>query len=296
MRQFARKPVSNRGSGPASLPRRDEAAGRAAGMSGRQVAPVEHDFGRMSVFAGPPVTVETTLKRGNSGGSSEVRGDETGDETVGHSEPRTRGSSQRPAWGERPSLGTGQSLPPAVAPPAAPAAPTSTEVVPSLSFSNDSYVDSGKTSHKVIHFDVTVPIPLDDHKIALVNNIQGHGKFAGGSFWKVKMYGSLVDANFPSMQVDSVDADPVYWSDATSRWNYNLTDTGFFATDDPGPPAYNFDPGDETKFKFKTGLYWLADLPLTTSGSISATPIEEKTWEYSVVADPTTGALTHPAI
>jgi hypothetical protein len=178
----------------------------------------------------------------------------------------------------------------------APTPVPATAVLPTLSLADDSYVDSGKESHKKIRFDVTVPIPLDDTKIALVNNIQGQGKYANGTFWKMRMYGSLVDANFPTMQVDSVDVDPVYWSSATGRWNYNRTSTGFYATDDPGPPGYTFDKGDETKFKFKIGLYWLDDLPTTTSGSISATPIEEKSWQYSVVADPTTGALSHPTI
>ena len=110
------------------------------------------------------------------------------------------------------------------------------------------------------------------------------------------MYGSVVDANFPSQQVDFVDADPVYWSSATSRWNYTSTADGFKATDDPGPPGYTFAKGDETKFKFKIGVYLLSDVPTTTTGSLAATPIEEKDWQYSVAADRVTGALSHPAI
>jgi hypothetical protein len=110
------------------------------------------------------------------------------------------------------------------------------------------------------------------------------------------MYGSLVDANFAATQVDSVDPDPVYWSDSTARWNYTSTRDGFQATDDPGPPGYTFSKGDETKFKFKIGLYLLSDLPLTTTGALAATPIEEKDWQYSVAADATTGALSHPAL
>jgi hypothetical protein len=183
--------------------------------------------------------------------------------------------------------------PSAPAPTAEPAAST---LKPSLSLSNDAYVDSGDTSHKRIRFDVTVPIPLDDSKIVLVNKIEGQGKYADGTFWKVRMYGNLVDANFPTIQVDSVDTDPVYWSDSSGRWHYNRTSDGFYATDNPGPPDYKFNKGDEAKLKFKIGVYWLDEVPTTTSGSISALPIEEKSWQYSVRADPVTGALSHPTL
>jgi hypothetical protein len=105
------------------------------------------------------------------------------------------------------------------------------------------------------------------------------------------MYGSLVDFNFPSWQVDSVDPDPVYWSDASGRWNYNVTADGFNATDDPGP-ALTSEHGAVYAVNFAIGLYKLSDLPTATTGTISATPIDEKPWQYSVVVD-AAGAFSH---
>ena len=73
---------------------------------------------------------------------------------------------------------------------------------------HSSRVDSGTTSHKNIACNVADPIPLDPAKFALVNKIQGTGKLSGGTFRKLRKYGSIVDANFPTQQVDSVDGDP----------------------------------------------------------------------------------------
>jgi hypothetical protein len=39
----------------------------------------------------------------------------------------------------------------------------------------------------------------------------------------------------------------------------------------------------------------LADLPAKTTGSISATPLAEYDWQYSVVVDKS-GKFSHPAI
>jgi hypothetical protein len=106
---------------------------------------------------------------------------------------------------------------------------------PTLALANDTYNDSETESHKKIKFDVTVPSDLTAKDYALVNHLKGFEKNGDGTFFKVKMYGNLVDFNFTSWQVDSVDEDPVYWSDSTARWNYTTTPGGFFATDDPGP-------------------------------------------------------------
>jgi len=176
--------------------------------------------------------------------------------------------------------------------PAAPSAPAT----PTLSLGNNSYVDSGNTSHKTIQFKVAVPGGLSAADFALVNKLQGSMKKADGTFHKVQMYGSTVDFNFASEQVDSVDPDPIYWSSATARWNYTTVPGGFQATDDPGPPGYSFAKGDVAAVKFKIGLYRLAGVPTTTTGSISATPLSELPWQYSVVANATTGALSHPTL
>jgi hypothetical protein len=181
--------------------------------------------------------------------------------------------------------------PPPVPAPAAPAAPAN----PTLSLSGDSYTDTGNTSHKTITFDVAVPSGLNKNDFCLVNKLKGSMKKADGTFHKVKMYGSLVDFNFSSEQVDSVDADPVYASNSTARWNYSSTSGGFSSNDDPGPPGYTFAAGDEAAVKFHIGLYKLADVPTTTTGSISASAIQELPWQYSVKAD-SAGAITHPAL
>jgi hypothetical protein len=201
--------------------------------------------------------------------------------------------------------GYSQTPTPAPAPPAspapppvpapAPAAPAAPAANPTLSLSGDSYTDTGNTSHKNITFDVAVPSGLNKNDFCLVNKLQGHLKKADGTFYKVKMYDNLVDFNFSSEQVDSVDADPVYWSSSTARWNYTSTSGGFSATDDPGPPGYSFAAGDEAAVKFHIGLYKLADVPTTTTGSISASAIQELPWQYSVKAD-SAGAITHPAL
>lgn len=206
--------------------------------------------------------------------------------------PQIAHTGEARAQGATPA--TAQSPAPAPAPaptPAAPAAPAT----PTLSLSGNSYTDSGNTSHKVIKFNVAVPSGLTATDYALVNKVQGHMKKADGTFHKATLYGSVVDINFPTERVDSVDADPVYWSNSSGRWNYTTVSGGFNATDDPGPPGYAFSPGDEAALKFKIGLYRLADVPTTTTGTISATPIQELPWQYSVKAD-SAGALSHPAL
>jgi len=165
---------------------------------------------------------------------------------------------------------------------------------PTLALANDTYNDSETESHKKIKFDVTVPSDLTAKDYALVNHLKGFEKNGDGTFFKVKMYGNLVDFNFTSWQVDSVDEDPVYWSDSTARWNYTTTPGGFFATDDPGP-ALSSEKGAVYAVNFKIGLYKLADLPTTTSGTISATAIAEKPWTYSVTVSDK-GAFAHPSI
>lgn len=184
---------------------------------------------------------------------------------------------------------------PVKAPPAPAKAPAGKAALPSISLSGDVYVDSALESHKVIKFNVTVPKGLSDIDFVLVNWIQGYMKDAKGKNFKVMMYGSAVDYHFPKWQVDSVDPDPVYWSDAKSRWNYNRVPGGFWATDDPQPPP-GAAKGWEAAINFKIGLYKAKDVPAKTSGSIGTTPIQILPWQYSVKSDPKTGKFTHPKI
>jgi hypothetical protein len=165
---------------------------------------------------------------------------------------------------------------------------------PSLSLSNDTYNDTATESHKKIHFNVSVPSSGNVKDYALVNWVKGYMKDGSGNYFKAKMYGSTVDANYSSWQVDSVDPDPIYWSEPGTRWNYNVVSGGFYATDDPGP-ALHTEHKAVYALKFKIGLYKFSDLPATTSGTISATPLEEKPWQYSVKVS-STGTFSHPNI
>lgn len=169
-----------------------------------------------------------------------------------------------------------------------------TEVSPTLSVSGDTYSDSATESRKNIKFNVKLPTGADPKKYGLVNWIKGHMKKGDGNFFKVKMYGNTVDANFASSQVDSIDADPLYWSKSGSRWNYTTESDGFSATDSPGP-ALNTETGAEYALNFSIGLYNFADVPTTTTGTISATAIQSVGWKYSVKVD-STGKFSHPSI
>jgi hypothetical protein len=124
--------------------------------------------------------------------------------------------------------------------------------------------------------------------------VKGSMKNGDGKYFKATMYGKQVDANYADWLVDSRDEDPVYWSTDKARWNFRTTSTGFFATDDPGP-ALTSETGAIYALKFKMGLYKLSDLPATTTGTISATPLAEYPWQYSVVVDKS-GKFSHPAI
>ena len=165
---------------------------------------------------------------------------------------------------------------------------------PTLSLSNDTYNDTPTQSQKNIQFNVTLPSGHNPTDYALVNWVKGYARDSNGYF-QARVYGSVQDVNFPNWQVDSVDPDPVYWSQPTGRWNYNITPNGFNATDSPGP-ALSRELGAVYALNFKIGLYRLRDLPTTTTGSISATPISERPWQYSVVVNSATGAFSHPNI
>jgi hypothetical protein len=164
----------------------------------------------------------------------------------------------------------------------------------SMTVSGDSYNDTASESHKNIKFSVSVPTGHDVKHYGLVNWLKGSMKTGSGSYFKIKLYGSEVEANFSDYQVDSVDADPLYWSDASARWNYTAASGGFSATDDPGP-ALTSEKGAVYALKFRMGLYKLADVPTTTSGTIAATAIQSVDWQYSVKVG-SDGKFSHPAL
>jgi hypothetical protein len=161
--------------------------------------------------------------------------------------------------------------------------------------SNVTYKDSAASSHKKIYFWVRVPKDSTRNDYVLVNWIKGHMKKGDGTYWKAKMYGSLVNANFGGWQVDSVDADPVYWSDASGRWNYvNAGDDAFYGTDDPGP-ALSTETGAKYKLDFKIELYKRSDVPVTTTGNLGGAEskgLSSINWTYHVDVD-ASGKFTH---
>ena len=165
-----------------------------------------------------------------------------------------------------------------------------------LSFSHNTYNDTATTSSKNIHFNVYIPQGLNMRDYALVNFLSGELLFMPGpTHPTVTMYGSNVPFNFPATQVDSVDTDPIYWSDAANRWNYNISGRTFTATDDPGRPDHTFNLGDSANVNFRIGVFRISDLPLTTTGNVgTAQPIVSAAWRFSVLRDPVSGVITHP--
>jgi hypothetical protein len=173
--------------------------------------------------------------------------------------------------------------------PAAPAKPT-------LALSGvGSYVD-GTESHEKITYTVNVPAGQTPGDYCLVQEMKGSAKTGSGSYFKIPLYGSpSKDWNLPDWGVDSIDADPIYWSNSSGRWNYTLSGQKFTATDDPGP-ALDSEKGAVYAIKFRVAVYKTADVPTTTTGAVGATAVSPmEFWDYSVKVG-TDGKFTHPAI
>ncbi len=148
---------------------------------------------------------------------------------------------------------------------------------------NDKYEDKNNRSVKLVRFDVTWSGGKKEDYI-IVNWVKGFMKNAKGKPYKAKMYGKWTDIDFSSWMVDSVDADPAYWSKGSTRWRYYVDGPNkFHALDRPGPLTTSDGVGAEAKLDFRTAVYRSADVPKTTTGSLSATPITPfRTWEYHV--------------
>ena len=176
-----------------------------------------------------------------------------------------------------PAPGPGPAPAPGPGPAPAPAGPSASLALRGLSY-HDSVVAG---SHKNISFNVTWKGGVKEDYI-VVNWLKGSMKDPAGTPFKVFMYGSLVDFDFPTWQVDSVDADPAYWSAGGVRWNYAVDGAHkFHATDDPHPPSWA--TGVKARIQFKTAVYKSADVPAKTAGSIAAVPLSEfRFWSYHV--------------
>ena len=166
-----------------------------------------------------------------------------------------------------------------------------------ISFSGNSYMDTATESHKRITFQVDVPQGLNREDYALVNWVKGYAKTGTGNFFVAELYGSDVDVNFANYQVDSLDTDPIYWSDADAgvRWNYRKEGSRrFTATDDPGG-ARSTQLGADFNLNFKLQVYRVADLPEATTGNLGGAEskaIATVFWEYKTKVS-ATGEFSH---
>lgn len=165
---------------------------------------------------------------------------------------------------------------------------------PTLSMSGVGTYADGTESHEKVGYEATVPVgqPKD---YCLVQWTKGFAKKGDGTFFKTTDYGNTRDWNYSDWVIDSLDKDPIYWSNATARWNYSLSGKKFTATDDPGP-ALTSEKGATYAARFKMAIYETAKVPKTTTGSIAAKPVTGfKFWDYSVQVDDK-GKFTHPKL
>lgn len=107
------------------------------------------------------------------------------------------------------------------------------------------------------------------------------------------MFDKVVDYNFPTMRIDSIDKDPVYWSDASARWNYRSEDTGWYATDSPGPQTWV--DGIDYNLKFKMCLHCIDDVSATSdeAGSGVKNPLKCIDWVFKAKYDAASKTFTH---
>jgi len=166
----------------------------------------------------------------------------------------------------------------------------------SFTASNDSYTDTDTDTRKNIRFTCSVKPGSAPKKCVMVNWVQGTAKNKDRTFRKAKVFDKIVDINFPKEQIDSIDKDPVYWSDAGGRWNYRFTvGTGdeFFAEDSPGPQVWV--DGMDYDLKYKMCLYCIDDVsPISDeSGSGVKNPLKCINWVFKARYDAAAKKFTH---
>lgn len=163
----------------------------------------------------------------------------------------------------------------------------------SMWLSGDRYNDTATTSQKLIQFNAFIPQGLNLRDYAFVNFIRGSYLDAAATPLTVQMYGANVPFNFAAEQVDSVDNDPIYWSDASARWNYNISGRTISATDNPGRTSNAVNLGDVANIHFRISLFRVADLPNVTAGNVGAArPLFSLNWTFSVTRNAL--GITHP--
>lgn len=160
----------------------------------------------------------------------------------------------------------------------------------------DTYDDQGGESHKKIKFKFKVSSGADPTKCVMVNWVKGFAKDSNGDFFNSKQEGVLEEVNYPDWRVDTIDQDPVYFSDTTGRWRYQSEGSNTFsATDGPGP-ALSSEPGTHFAMKFKMCIYCIDDVPDHMAGDvIKSKAIKCIAWQFSVKVA-RDGSFTHPRL
>jgi hypothetical protein len=155
--------------------------------------------------------------------------------------------------------------------------------------------DSWNEATKEVEFRFKV---TDDNpeRYALVNFIKGYGKWLtkeDGRYGYTQMFGEVVDDNFPNWSIDSLDEDPVYWSNSSARWNYFTigADTAS-AVDKPSAPI-----GYQISADFKMCIYEIDSIPIdgksVNADILMRDAIECIDWEAKVTHNDD-GTITYP--
>ena len=183
--------------------------------------------------------------------------------------------------------------------PTTPTAPTAPEAGPkccdfaSFTSSGDTYTDSDKDTKKNIKFTFKVKDCADEKKCVMVNRVKGHSKSVKtGKPFKVTMFDKDVDYDFADLRIDSLDKDPVYWSDGGTRWRYDAEGkNSFFATDNPGPALR----GEDWDLTFQMCLHCTDDVEETSdaAGSGVKNPLNCIDWTFKAKYDEKTKAWEH---
>ena len=128
-------------------------------------------------------------------------------------------------------------------------------------------VETWVDERKYIEFWVQVRRDQNPEDYVLVNFVRGNMRdLPSGSHLTIQMHGQVVDFNFGDWIVDSVDLDPVYWSDSMARWNYDLVDNlTFRASDFPGAVDPSVISNYRASADFQMCLFREADVPLDVS-------------------------------
>lgn len=206
-----------------------------------------------------------------------------------------RDSAELPLSGEvEPDVDLAQEPAPTEAPADAAEEPKSCCSMESFDASNDSYVDTDTDTRKNIKFTYKMKSGSDEKKCVMVNWIQGTAKNKDGTFRQVKMFEKTMDYNFPTMRIDSLDKDPVYWSDGSARWHYQPAGANsFYATDSPGPTVWA--DGIDYDLKFKMCLHCIDDVSATSdeTGSGVKNPLKCIDWVFKAKYDAAAKKFTH---